>query len=277
MTNTMTTDWTSAIDGWSNLLKAAGASPKTIKTRRGVAEMAARSLGAALSDVDEHALIALCGSRTWSKDYRNCVRTSLVQFFDWAIFHDRHAGPNPARGLPKVPQSTPKARPLPDDLWCDLIADAPPRERLMARLAGEAGLRRAEVAQVHRDDLLQEMDGWALIVHGKGDKQRTVPIKEGLAAAIRSYHAGWSPQGYLFPAPGGGHLTPEHVGVLISRLLPRGWSMHKLRHRYACKGFAGTHNLRAVQEALGHASVATTQRYTAASRRDVRAVSEAAS
>ncbi|EUA18515.1 phage integrase family protein [Mycobacterium xenopi 3993] len=52
--------------------------------------------------------------------------------------------------------------------------------------------------------------------------------------------------------------------------------MHKLRHRYATRGYAGTGNLRAVQEALGHASVATTQRYTAVSAREIRAVAEAA-
>lgn len=53
-------------------------------------------------------------------------------------------------------------------------------------------------------------------------------------------------------------------------------AMHKLRHRFGTRGYAGTGNLRAVQEALGHASVATTQRYVAVSARDVRAVSEAA-
>ena len=47
-------------------------------------------------------------------------------------------------------------------------------------------------------------------------------------------------------------------------------------HRYASRGYAATRDLRAVQEALGHASVATTQRYTAVTRSEVRAVSEAA-
>jgi len=63
---------------------------------------------------------------------------------------------------------------------------------------------------------------------------------------------------------------------VISRLMPDGWSMHKLRHRFATRGYAGTGNLRAVQEALGHASVATTQRYTAISSREVRSVADAA-
>lgn len=270
-------DWESAITGWANLLKTAGASPQTIRMRKGVAAMVARNIGRTLAEVSEDDIIGLCGARNWSNDYRRGVRTTLVQFFDWAVFHGRHPGPNPARVLPKVAESKPRPRPVGDDMWIQLLADAPPREALMARLAAEAGLRRAEVAQVHKDDLIEEPDGWSLVVHGKGGKQRIVPIKAALADAIRSHRHGWSPEGFLFPGSHNGHLTPEHVGVLISRLLPAGWSMHKLRHRYASRGFQGTGNIRAVQEALGHASVATTQRYTAVSGRDVRAVSEAAS
>lgn len=143
----------------------------------------------------------------------------------------------------------------------------------MARLAGEAGLRRAEVAQVHTDDLLTDRDGAQLIVHGKGGKQRVVGITSSLADAI---HRECPSGGYVFPGQIDGHVSPDYVGKLVSRLMPPGWSIHKLRHRYATRGYAGTHNLRAVQEALGHASVATTQRYTAVSAREIRLVSEAA-
>ena len=77
-----------------------------------------------------------------------------------------------------------------------------------------------------------------------------------------------------------GNVPPIEVRhrLRIARELcgPKGWSMHKLRHRYASRGYAGTKDIRAVQEALGHASVATTQRYTAVTSREVRAVSEAA-
>jgi integrase len=139
-------------------------------------------------------------------------------------------------------------------------------------LAGEAGLRRAEVAVVHTDDLIEDITGWSLVVHGKGGKQRVVPLTDRLANAIHDFRL----HGYLFPGQIDGHISAHHVGVLISRLMPDGWSMHKLRHRAATRGYAGTGNLRAVQEFLGHASVATTERYTAVSSRDVRGVSEAA-
>nr|WP_231974795.1 tyrosine-type recombinase/integrase [Mycobacterium sp. E1747] len=147
------------------------------------------------------------------------------------------------------------------------------RVLLMARLAGEAGLRRAEVAQVHTNDLIDHPEGPQLIVHGKGGKQRVVPITTSLAVEIA--HA--RPHGgFVFPGQIDGHVSPGHVGKLVSKAMPPGWSMHKLRHRFATRGYAGTGNLRAVQEALGHASVATTQRYTAVSSSEVRRVSEAA-
>lgn len=154
----------------------------------------------------------------------------------------------------------------------------------MVRLAGEAGLRRAEIAQVHRNDVIWDGDGWSLIVNGKGGKQRVVPINTSLAEQIQrgpSWLGDHVGGGYLFPSIDrwgnvvADHLTADRVGRLISDLMPDGWSAHKLRHRYATRGFAGTKNLRAVQEALGHASVATTQRYTAVSSPEVREVAEA--
>jgi integrase len=199
------------------------------------------------------------------------VRTSLVSFCEWAQANAM-MDQNPALQLPKVASTSPAPRPAPDEVWRDLLAAAPPRERLMARLAGEAGLRRAEVACAHRDDLLLDHGGWALIVHGKGRKQRVVPVTDSLAAAIHAHRE----RGYLFPGGVDGHISAGYVGTLVSKLMPPGWTMHKLRHRFATRGYAGTGNLRAVQEALGHASVATTQRYTAVSSREVRSVAEAA-
>ena len=269
-------NWESSIDEWLRWLVVSGKSKETIRARRGVVRCIALRLGCAgPADVTTNALVDLISAERWSNDHRRSVRTSLVAFFDYCITLGL-ISENPATGLPVVPESKPNPRPVTDEIWQHIIAVAPPRELLMIRLAGEAGLRRAEVAKVHRNDLVEDPDGWSLIVHGKGGKQRVVPITVGLADAIRAYSPGYTPKGYVFPGNDDGHISPNYLGKLLSDLMPPGWSMHKLRHRYASRGYAGTHNIRAVQEALGHASVATTQRYTAVTSSEVRAVSESA-
>lgn len=257
---------------WAAWLKLSGVSANTITLRRGHVRTLAKRSGTSLPDqVTFTLLVDLCSTPDWSKEHRRSVRTSLVNFFEWARMHGWHHH-NPATELPRVAAAEPKPRPTPDDVWRDLLAAAGPRERLMARLAAEAGMRRSEVARCHRDDLVRDTEGWALVVHGKGDKQRVVPIGEGLAHEIRR----WCERGFLFPGDVDGHLSEKHVGSLISELMPDGWTMHKLRHRYASRGYRKTRNLRAVQMALGHASVATTERYTLVTRDEVRLVSEAA-
>ena len=91
------------------------------------------------------------------------MRTSLVSFCEWYCVNE-FMDTNPAIQLPKVAGDKPKPRPGPDDVWRELLDAAPPRELLMVRLAGEAGLRRAEVVRCHRDDLVRDQGGWALIV-----------------------------------------------------------------------------------------------------------------
>jgi integrase len=216
-------------------------------------------------------LVRIADKQTWSAEHRRSLKTSMISFFEWAMAEEI-VDHNPALCLPKVKSPMPHPRPAPDRIWDELLTAAKPRERLMAQLAAGAGLRRGEIAQLHIDDLVEDHDGWSLFVRGKGSKQRVVPITDRLAAEIRRQHQ----FGYLFPGLTNGHLSPQRVGEVLSRLMPEGWSAHSLRHRYATRGYAGTHDLRAVQEALGHASVRTTQIYTAVSKRDVRLVSEAA-
>lgn len=128
----------------------------------------------------------------------------------------------------------------------------------MVRLAAHAGLRCCEICRVHRDDVAQTAAGYTLRVHGKGRKIRVIPITRALALEILAA------SGYLFPGQIDGHLSPAYVSKLVSRALPEGWTAHTLRHRFASRAFIGTgKDIRAVQELLGHASVATTQIYTA--------------
>jgi integrase len=265
--------WDAALDGWLTWLVAAGTSPATRRTRRAHVRSIARETGAAHPrDISTDQLIAILGRPDYSTEHRRGLRASLASFYRWCVV----AGvvdADPTLSLPVVHAALGAPRPATDEIWAALLGSADPRTMLMARLACEAGLRRAEVACVHTDDLITDRYGASLIVHGKGSKQRVVPITVTLATGIT---AGCPFGGFLFPGKIDGHISPDRVGHLVSRVMPAGWSMHKLRHRFATRGYAGTGNLRAVQEALGHASVATTQRYTAVSSEQVRLVAEAA-
>jgi site-specific recombinase XerD len=265
--------WESALEGWLTWLIAAGTAAATRKTRRSHIRMVARELGAAHPrDVTGSDLLSILGRPGYSIEHRRGMRSSLGSFYGWCVSSGM-LDLDPTLSLPSVRAAVGAPKPATDEMWRQILATADERTRLMARLACEAGLRRAEVAQVHSDDLANGIDGAELIVHGKGNKQRVLPITLTLAAEIaKAVPFG----GYLFPGQIDGHISPDRVGHLVSKVMPRGWSMHKLRHRFATRGYAGTGSLRAVQEALGHASVATTQRYTAVAAREIRAVAEAA-
>lgn len=81
---------------------------------------------------------------------------------------------------------------------------------------------------------------------------------------------------WLFPSPQGGHLTAHHLGKVVSRWLPEGYTTHTLRHRAGTVAYARTHDLRAVQELLGHAKPETTAIYTEVAGSAIRAAMEAA-
>lgn len=151
------------------------------------------------------------------------------------------------------------------------MSRARPRERLMLRLAAECGLRRAEIAGIHSRDLVDDLLGWSLVVHGKGDRDRVVPLPVAIALELRA-----QPEGWVFPGDDDGHLSPRWVGRVTARLLPEGWTLHTLRHRFATRAYAVDRDLLTVQTLLGHASPVTTRRYVAlpddALRRTVDAV-----
>lgn len=264
--------WSVEITAWLVALRAAGRSAQTIATRteqiswlatwarrRSPWELTTEDL---LDFMDEH--------KGWARETRRGVRSALRGFYRWGLATDR-ADRDPAAGLPPVRPGEPRPRPATDPAYRAALAAAGPRERLMIRLAAEVGMRRAEVAVVHSRDLLEDLDGWSLLVHGKGDKERLVPLPDGLAAALRRL-----PRGYAFPGQIDGHLSPRYVGKLVGRLLPEGTTMHALRHRFATLAYQVDHDVFTVQELLGHASPATTRRYVktadTAKRRLVQAV-----
>ncbi|WP_368834368.1 tyrosine-type recombinase/integrase [Mycobacterium intracellulare] len=262
--------WRRHVDDYLLALAAGGQRESTIRTRKGILCRAARGLGCPPAEVTAEKLVNWLGRQQHlSPEARKSHRSTLRGFFVWMYEMDR-VSVYIGDALPKV--RVPKAPPRPagDRVWETALSKADRRTELMLRLAGECGLRRAEVAQVHSHDLM-DIGTPRLLVHGKGGKQRVVPISDYLAFLIRESGEGW-----LFPNKAGGYMTPDHVGRLIARVLPGDWTAHTLRHRYATRAYRGSRNLRAVQTLLGHESILTTERYVALEDDEIRAAAECA-
>ena len=147
-----------------------------------------------------------------------------------------------------------------------------------------AGLRVAECCGLRIADC--DLDRGLVTVVGKGSKVRRVPVGAPAVDAIRAWLACGRPElaGATSPADAvflnrrGHQLTPRDARRVLERHpLPDGRALHPhaLRHAYATHLLEGGADLRAVQELLGHADLATTQIYTHVTRDRLRAVYEA--
>lgn len=220
-------------------------------------------------EISAEELVSYLGSRNIGNDARRGTRYTLTGFYDWAVMTGR-ATANPAKLLPKIAPRPGVPRPIPDHLLAQACAVADPRQRLALRLAAEAGLRRAEIAQVHQRDVHRSHDGYTLLVHGKGQKQRMIPIPDALARLIGLEGTAWA-----FPDNKGGHLTADRIGHLTAQVLPSGYTLHTLRHRFATAAYNHTRDLYAVQRLLGHSNPQVTQRYVSLDTAELRPIVEA--
>lgn len=264
----LTEAWVQTIDEFLAHQRAGG-KPATTRTARQqhLYHLARRVSALSPWEVTRDMLLEYAGVQDWAKETRRSRRTTFLAFWRWGVATERCASVI-ADALPMVKATAPRPRPAPDAAYRTALLRAPARETLMLRLAAEMGLRRSEVAQVHTRDLLDDLVGWSLVVHGKGDKERVVPVPGTLARAIQD-----SEPGYLFPgAWGPGHLSPAYVGKRIRDLLPDQWTMHTLRHRFGTRAYALKSDLLLVQELLGRASPSTTRRYVELDRRRMRAL-----
>lgn len=259
-------DWSDLINAFLTVLIASGRPKSTVALRRNQLTYMGRMLASTPGNITERDLVEWFGAQDWKRETRRSYRSAARSFFAWA--HGAgHISDNPTTKLRPITMDRPAPKPAPDPIWASAFEVADSRTRLMLKLAAEAGLRRGEVALVHTRDLQQVGDGPALLIHGKGSKERIVPVSAGLATLIglgaAGHTLGESPSGWLFPGETQGHLSPRWVGHLCSRVMPGLWTMHSLRHRFASRAYRGTRNLRAVQTLLGHSSVAITERYCA--------------
>jgi integrase/recombinase XerC len=146
------------------------------------------------------------------------------------------------------------------------------RDAAVLALLYGSGLRIAEALALKRKQAPAAETGDAITVTGKGNKARMVPVLPQVAKLIADYVAlcplELKPDGPLFVGARGGPLGPRIVQLAMARLrgalgLPDSATPHALRHSFATHLLARGGDLRAIQELLGHASLSTTQIYTA--------------
>lgn len=249
--------WRKSIEGWTDTLRAAGLSAQTIKSRRyKMVHLAALLMPSGPEDVTTEQIVQAFARQQWKPETRKAYRNTIASFFRWLRKSGRR-NDDPSLDVPRVKKPHVHPRPCPDRYIAAAMKMATTSERLMIRLGAECGLRRGEIAAVHSDDVVADSAGRSLIVRGKGDKQRIVPLPDDLAGIIMDA------RGYLFPGRFGGHVEESYIGDHISRLLPDGYAAHTLRHRFATTAYAATHDLFVVAELLGHESVETTEHYVA--------------
>ena len=249
--------WRKSINGWTDTLRAAGLSAQTIKSRRyKMVHLATLLMPSGPEHVTTEQIVQAFARQQWKPETRKAYRNTISSFFRWLHKSGRRSD-DPSLDVPRVKKPHAHPRPCPDRYIAAAMEKATTLERLMIRLGAECGLRRGEIAAVHSDDVVADSAGRSLIVRGKGDKQRIVPLPEDLAGIIMDA------RGYLFPGRFGGHVEESYIGDHISRLLPDGYAAHTLRHRFATTAYAATHDLFVVAELLGHESVETTEHYVA--------------
>jgi integrase/recombinase XerC len=232
-----------------------------------------RSL-ASLTSHDIRRFIAALHSK--GRAPRSLARTlsSWRGLFDW-LLRRHEVGSNPCAGVrpPKAPRHLPQAL-SPDDavrlVTLDDASDMGRRDRALFELAYSCGLRVSELTGLD----LGAVDARTgeVRVTGKGSKTRIVPVGAPALAALEAWLAVRgtlaSPgEKALFVGRAGRRLTPREVQRRIKR-----WAAaagievdvhpHMLRHSFASHVLQSSGDLRAVQEMLGHASIASTQVYT---------------
>lgn len=189
---------------------------------------------------------------------------------------------------PRLPKLVPKALTIEDATAAigatSELARSPwiaLRDRALLTLLWGCGLRISEALALTRAYAPQ---GTGIVtITGKGGKQRIVPVLPAVADAIATYITACpyrlGPKDPLFVSTRGTPLAPRQVQFRMAKIrlhlgLPETATPHALRHSFATHLMEGGGDLRAIQELLGHASLSTTQRYTAVDAARIIAVFE---
>ena len=199
---------------------------------------------------------------------------AIKAFFHWRETMAGAASPARALRSPRTQRRLPTILPE-GDVRRLIEADsgggpAPLRDRAILETLYSSGLRVSELVGLNWRDVDDEV-GMVLVRSGKGNKDRMVPIGEPALDALKAWRRAM-PRGWEFDGPvitnlRGGRLTPRAVeNIMARRIVQAGLGSsitpHGLRHCFATHMLNAGADLRSIQEMLGHASLATTQRYT---------------
>src|SRR5438132_8248438 len=178
---------------------------------------------------------------------------------------------------PKLPKKLPRVPTIEEmntvlDGEMPDAAAFPERDRLILELLYGCGIRNSELTGIKLDDI--RLSAEAILIRGKGKKERYVPFSESVRVALAAYLpvrqrllGGKKNISALLINQRGGHLTTRSVGRIVKKIaVAKGLSPdvhpHTLRHAFGTHLLEEGADLRPIQEMLGHERLSTTQRYT---------------
>jgi integrase/recombinase XerC len=282
-----------AVDQFLRVLRERNASVHTIKAYAGDLDNFSSYVGARDWKNIDHVAIRGFLSHLYAKGLgKASVARSLaaVRSLHRWLAQEGVVEQNPAKlvSTPKLPKKLPRVPTIEEmnnilDGEMPEVAAFPERDRLLLELLYGCGIRNSELIGINLDDI--RVSNEAILIRGKGKKERYVPFGGSAASALRVYlpvrqellaRTKKSTPALLINQRGG-RLTVRSVGRIVKKIaVAKGLSPdvhpHTLRHAFGTHMLEEGADLRAIQEMLGHERLSTTQRYTQLSMKHVLAV-----
>ena len=191
--------WVGHADNWVSSLRAHGDTSATVEHWWYLVTQFALFIRMNPEDVQTQDILAWLTRGVSTSAIRSDVN-SLRSFYSW-LYRDGAIKVNPMEGVPAVKRRRKKQKPAPQAAVDRGLNHTDPRVRLLVRLFCEAGLRRSEAIAARTDDLMEDLAGMSLLVHGKGDKDRMVPLSDvdpGAFSPTARLLLSWPARAYLF-------------------------------------------------------------------------------
>jgi len=239
-------------------LRAGGRSPRTIASRERLLHHVDRALPYGLDHAAADELAGYLSHPGWSQWTLHTYFGHLVGFYRWGV-RSGYLTLDPTLHLIHPGQGDRLPDPATDDELAQALRDLPAQPwRLAVQLAAWAGLRCCEIVAVRREDVTAD---W-IRIRGKGGRMATVPTSPQLWAVIAPMAAG-----LLVRSSTGLAMTPQRLtqtqGRVWDRIGQPHQHLHRFRHWFATTLLRNGADIRTVQELMRHASITSTQGYTA--------------